>query len=143
METRYAPFNCILSLRQPAKAFQFNQSNHYLRIEKIMLTAHMADHEWIEVAGNYALEIVSTNPLNGTIPHTVLLAALLDTDAVLPVFNVNLPYPLDHYEQAQAGQPATALTTQLEIRLIQHGATAIDQVRVELLCVPVPQAAEL
>jgi hypothetical protein len=72
----------------------------------------------------------------------VLLAALLDSDAVLPVFNVNLPYPLDHYEQAQVGQPATALSTQLEIRLIQHGATPIDQVRVELLCVPVPQAAE-
>jgi hypothetical protein len=143
METRYAPFNCILSLRQPAKAFQFNQSNHYLRIEKIMLTAHMADHEWIEVAGNYALEIVSTNPLNGTIPHTVLLAALLDTDAVLPVFDVNLPYPLDHYEQVQQGQPATALSTHLHVRLIQHGPTSIDHVRVEIQCVPVPQVTEV
>ncbi len=120
-----------------------NQSNHYLRIEKIMLTAHMADHEWIEVAGNYALEIVSINPLNGTIPHTVLLAALLDTDAVLPVFNVNLPYPLDHYEQVQQGQPVTALSTHLHIRLIQHGAASIDHVRVELQCVPVPQAVKL
>ncbi len=95
------------------------------------------------MAGNYALAIVSANPLNGTIPHTMLLAALLDTDAVLPVFDVNLPYPLDHHEQAQGGQPATALSTQLQIRLIPHGSTAIDRVRVELLCVPVPQAAEL
>ena len=143
METRYAPFNCTLSLRQPTKSFQFNQSNHYLRIEKIMLTAHIAGHEWIEVAGNYALEIVSTNPLNGTIPHTVLLAALLDTAAVLPVFDVNLPYPLDHYDQVQQGQPVTALSTQLHVRLIQHGPDAIDHVRIELQCVPVPQAAEL
>ena len=143
METRYAPFNCTLSLRQPVKSFLFSQSDHYLRIEKIMLTAHLADHAWIEVAGNYALEIVSTNLLNGTIPHTVLLAALLDTDAVLPVFDVNLPYPLDHHEQVQGGQPVTDLSTQLHIRLIQHGPTAIDHVRIELLCVPVPQAAEL
>ncbi len=143
METRYAPFNCTLTLRQPIKSFLFTQSNHYLRIQKIMLTAHMADHAWIEVAGNYALEIVSTNALNGTIPHTVLLAALLDTDAVLPVFEVNLPYPLDHYEQAQQDQPATSLSTHLQIRLIQHGPTAIEQVRVELLCLPVPQAAEV
>jgi hypothetical protein len=125
------------------KIFLFNHSNHYLRIEKIMLTAHPADHAWIEVASNYALEIVSTNALNGTIPHTVLLAALLDTDAVLPVFDVSLPYPLDHHEQAQGSHPASALSTQLQIRLIQHGPTAIEQVRVELLCVPVPQVAEL
>lgn len=143
METHYAPFNCTLSLRQPVKSFLFSRSTHYLRVEKIMLTAHLAGHEWIEVAGNYALEIVSTNALNGTIPHTVLLAALLDTDAVLPVFEVNLPYPLDHYELAQGGQPASDLSTQLQIRLIQHGPTAIEQVRIELLCVPVPRAGEL
>jgi hypothetical protein len=36
------------------------------------------------------------------------------------VMIINLPYTLDHYKQAQQGQPVTALSTHLHIRLIQQ-----------------------
>jgi hypothetical protein len=45
----------------------------------------------------------------------VLLAALLERQEVLPVFEMNLAYPLDHYEQAQQQQVLTAVSTPLQV----------------------------
>ena len=143
MTTRLAQFTCLLTPANPVKSFLFTQSTHYLVLKKIMLTAHLANHEWMDIASNYCLEITSRSDFSGTIPHTVLLAALLEREEILPVFEMNLAYPLDHYEQAQQQQVPISVSTPLQMELQRYGTIAFENLQIEIVCVPYPQVTEL